>query len=221
MHRRLFLTGLAGLAAGGPLRAAAVDEAPVRQWVERARSLKSVAAEFRQERYLRALNKPLITTGRLWYRADGALRWQLGDPPKTIALRSGSGAEVQVIEPEARTVRSFSADEAGIKGGALALLDAGFPESYEAFEKRFRLDGVERDEAGAWRVTTQLRDSALAVAVQRMVFVVDEATSQLRGLEVWLRDGSRIVSLFSKLTENASMPDSVFEEATEGFRELK
>jgi outer membrane lipoprotein-sorting protein len=221
MHRRLFLTGLAGLAVGGPLRAAAVDDAPVRQWVERARSLKSVAAEFRQERYLRALNKPLITTGRLWYRADGALRWQLGDPPKTIALRAGSGADVQVIEPEARTVRSFSADEAGIKGGALALLDAGFPESYQAFEKRFRLDGVERDETGAWRVTTQLRDSALAVAVQRMVFVVDEATSQLRGLEVWLRDGSRIVSLFSKLTENASMPDSVFEEATDGFRELK
>lgn len=221
MVRRQFLTGLAAVAAGGSLRAAALDEAPVRLWVERARSLKSVAAEFRQERYLRALNKPLVTAGKLWYRADGALRWQLGDPPKTIALRRGSGADVRVIEPEARTVRLLAADEAGLKGGALALLDAGFPESYEAFEKRFRLDGVERDEAGAWRVTTQLRDSALAVAVQRMVFVVDGATSQLRGLEVWLRDGSRIVSLFGTLTENAAMPDSVFEEATDGFRELK
>ena len=80
---------------------------------------------------------------------------------------------------------------------------------------------VERDEAGAWRVTTQLRDSALAVAVQRMVFVVDGATSQLLGLEVWLRDGSKIVSVFHNLKENAPVPDSVFEETTDGFRELK
>lgn len=140
MQRRQLLTGLAGLAARGPLRAAAADEAPVRQWVERARSLKSVAAEFRQERYRRALNKPLITAGRLWHRADGTLRRQLGEPPRTIALRTGSGAALRVIEPEERTVRSFAADEAGINGGALALFDAGFPESYEACAKRFRLD---------------------------------------------------------------------------------
>jgi outer membrane lipoprotein-sorting protein len=221
MERRVFFGTLLGLAVGGPLRAAEVDAAPVRGWIGRARSLKSVAAEFRQERHLRAVTRPLVSSGRVWYRADGALRWQLGEPPKLIALRPSSGADVTVIEPEAKTVRSFSAAEAGVKGGALALLDAGFPESHEAFEKRFRLDAVERDDAGAWRVTTQLRDNALAVAVQRMVFVVEESSSQLRGLEVWLRDGSKIISQFSQMTENGPVPDSLFQEVTDGYRELK
>jgi len=221
MERRQFLGAFAGCVAAATLRGAEIDDAPVRQWIGRARSLKSVTADFRQERYLRALTRPLVTPGRVWYRADGALRWQLGDPPKTIALRSASGADVTVIEPEAKTVRTFSADIAGAKGGALSLLDAGFPESIEAFEKRFRIDGIESDDQGAWRITTQLRENALAIAVQRMVFVVDATSSQLRALEVWLRDGSRIVSLFDNMKENDPVPDSLFQESTDGFRELK
>ena len=201
--------------------AAAVDDAPVRRWVARAREMKSVAADFRQERYLRALTKPLITPGKLWYRADGALRWQLGEPPRTIALRTGAGAGVTVIEPSAKSLRSFSADETGLKGGAIALLDAGFPESFEAFEKRFRLASVERDASGAWRVTAEVRDTALAVAVQRMVFLIDAEGAHLRAIEVWLRDGSRIVNHFTALTENAPVPDSLFRENTDGYREVK
>jgi hypothetical protein len=221
MQRRVFLGGMLGWAAGGALRGAEPDAAPVRGWIERARSLRSVTAEFRQERHLRAVTRPLVTPGRFWYRADGALRWQLGEPPKMIALRAAAGADVRVIEPAARTVRLFAAGQAGAENGALALLDAGFPESYEAFGKRFRLDGVERDDAGAWRVTTRLRENALAVAVQRMVFVIGEEASQLQSLEVWLRDGSRIVSLFTGLQENELVPDALFQEETAGFRELK
>lgn len=221
MDRRVFLGSLLGLAGGGPLRGEVVDDAPVRGWIAKARSLRSIATEFRQERHLRAVTKPLVTAGRVWYRADGALRWELGDPPKLIALRPTAGADVKVIEPAAKSVRTFSADEAGTKAGALGLLDAGFPESYEAFDRRFRLDGIERDEGGSWRVTTQVRDTALAAAVQRMVFIIEAATSHLQGLEVWLRDGSRIVNQFSNLRENAPVPDSLFQLATDGFRELK
>lgn len=128
---------------------------------------------------------------------------------------------MRVVEPMARVVRSFSAEDAGQKGGALMLLDAGFPESYAAFERRFQLDKVDEDEAGGWRVTVRLQDNALSVAVQRMVFVIGGESSQLRGLEVWLRDGSKIVSVFSNVKENDLVPDSLFQEATDGFRELK
>jgi outer membrane lipoprotein-sorting protein len=138
-----------------------------------------------------------------------------------IVLRTASGAGVQVISPGARTVQVVAADEAGLKGGVLALLDAGFPRSYEEFEKRFRLEAVETVAAGGWRVTTQLRDSALALAVQRMVFVLDEAGARLRSLEVWLRDGSRVENYFTLLEENVTVPDSLFREATDGFREVK
>jgi len=223
MNRRAFLSGVFGAAAAAttPARAAAVDDAPVRAWIDRARTLKSVAAELRQERHLRALNRPLVSPGRLWYRADGALRWQLGEPPKTIALRPAAGTAVTVIEPDAKTVRSFTTETAGLKGGALALLDAGFPESFDAFEKRFRLDRVERTPADTWHITTQLRDSPLTIAVMKMVFVVNTPSHQLQGLEIWLRDGSKIVNHFDTITENAPVPDSLFHIATDGYREIK
>ncbi|MFN0130484.1 MAG: LolA family protein [Verrucomicrobiales bacterium] len=221
MQRRTFCSALVGGILAPPLRGAAPDDTPVRQWVERARTLKSVEADFKQERYLRALNRPLVAPGRVWFRSDGALRWQLGDPPKTIALRPAAGSAIRVIEPEAKTVRSFTVEEAGSKGGALSLLDAGFPRSYESFESRFKLDRVERDEDGAWRITTHLRENALAVAVQRLVFIVESESSRVQGIEVWLRDGSRIASLFTNLKENAPLPDTLFDQNTDGYREVK
>ena len=221
MRRRLFLSGLLGVSASGRLRAAEPDDGLVRAWIARSGAVKSVAAEFRQERYLRALPRPLVSHGKVWYRADGAWRMQLGDPPAMIVLRTAAGAGVQVIAPGARTVQVVAADEAGLKGEALALLDAGFPRSYEEFEKRFRLQAVETVAAGGWRVTTQLRDSGLALAVQRMVFVLDEAGARLCSLEVWLRDGSRVENYFTLLEENVTVPDSLFREATDGFREVK
>jgi len=48
--------------------------------------IKSVSADFIQEKHLKILTKPLISKGRLFYKAPGDLRWEYFSPVRSILL---------------------------------------------------------------------------------------------------------------------------------------
>ncbi len=200
--------GLAGwfLLAGGAV--AAPDLAPVQSWIEKGRSISGLAAEFTQERHLRTVNKPLVSSGKLWFTAAGALRWELGAPPRLIALRREHGGVMTVLEPRDKVRRTFTPEELRDRKSPYAMLDAGFPTSLAEFEKTFRIKSVET-EGDRVRIETQVTDSRMAVAVMKISFVLDAATSQLRAFEIWFRDGSKIINTFTRVTENAAVPASL------------
>lgn len=222
MRTRSFLAILMGGAVlAGLVSAAEPDMAPVEKWVAHARSVKSVAADFRQERYLRAVAKPLITQGKFWFKAPGAMRWQLGEPPRLVMIRpSDVKGAVRLIDEKAKTVRPLSGDAANDQGGLVAFLDAGFPTSVESFQEMVRVADVEIKD-GTVRITGHLKDRRLVVAVMKMVFVVDERQHGLKGVEVWLRDGSKIINHFLNVQENATVDDGLFVVPTDGYREEK
>ena len=82
-----------------------------------------------QTRTLKALTEPLTASGRVWFAAPDRFRWELGDPPKTIALRVSD--EMIVIYPRLKRVERYrlAGDQTGPWRDALALLEAGFPRS--------------------------------------------------------------------------------------------
>src|SRR5687767_8569738 len=78
-----FLLSCAALEAEPP------DLAPVKKWIARQDEFRSVQADFTQTRALRALRSPVAAPGRIWFSAPHSLRWELGNPAKTIVLRKG------------------------------------------------------------------------------------------------------------------------------------
>ncbi len=207
---------LAALALVRPL-VAAPDMAPVKAWIDHSRTVKSVAVEFTQERWLRTVRKPLVTPGRFWFRAPGAIRWQVGEPAKMIAVQKAPGADLLVLEPREKVARVFTPDDLKEKGGAFAFVEASFPDTLEAFEAKFDVASVEQVD-GQTVVTGQLKDRRMAVAVLKIVFRIDAGSRTLRGLEIWFRDGSKIVNQFTKVTPNAPLEAGLFDAATDGYR---
>jgi outer membrane lipoprotein-sorting protein len=205
----------------GPDARAAVADAdltPVRKWIERASKLKSLEVEFTQERHLKTLNRPLVSHGRMWFKAPGSLRWQLGELPKLIAVQPEKGSDFFVLDPKARLARVFGANAGSPRRSQmLAFLEAGFSQSMERFQQQFRIDKVET-RGGTVLVEGQINDRRAAAAVIKVVFLIDQATDRLRQLEVWFRDGSTIVNKFTKVTENAAIPADVFDVSLEGYR---
>ncbi|MBN2040535.1 MAG: outer membrane lipoprotein carrier protein LolA [Spirochaetes bacterium] len=51
-----------------------------------AKDIKSVKADFIQEKHLKILNKPLISKGRFFFTAPTSLRWEYITPVKSILL---------------------------------------------------------------------------------------------------------------------------------------
>lgn len=55
-------------------------------FAQEAINIKSVSADFVQEKHLKILAKPMISKGKLYYQAPGSLRWEYFNPIRSVLL---------------------------------------------------------------------------------------------------------------------------------------
>jgi outer membrane lipoprotein-sorting protein len=59
-----------------------------------AESIRTLKADFTQKRHLRILKAPLISKGKLYYRAPDMLRWEYSSPLRSVMLKRGENVNV-------------------------------------------------------------------------------------------------------------------------------
>src|SRR5437667_5010187 len=98
-------------------------------WLISQTNIQTWSAEVIQTRALKSLTQPLTASGHVWFAAPNRFRWELGNPPLTIAVRAPK--EMLVIYPRLKRVERYplEGNQAGEWRDALALLEAGFPRS--------------------------------------------------------------------------------------------
>ena len=67
-------------------------------YAQEAMNIKSVSADFVQEKHLKILAKPLISKGKLLYQTPGSLRWEYASPVRSILLVHEGEAKRYVIK---------------------------------------------------------------------------------------------------------------------------
>jgi len=124
----------------GALRSSAVDvNSLVTRWLDAQTNIQTWSADVVQTRNLKSLTTPLTARGRVWFAEPNRFRWEIGDPPQTIAVRKAD--EMLVIYPRLKRAERFPLEQqnAGPFKDTLALLDAGFPRNRADLEARFQI----------------------------------------------------------------------------------
>jgi outer membrane lipoprotein carrier protein len=195
---------LAGRAAETP------DLAPIKRWIARQDEFHSVEAEFTQIRSLRALRSPVAIHGRLWFISPDTLRWELGDPPKTIVLRKG--ATYFLIQPAKKKVERSAADAVGKKGGNQALAMMSFPlaKDFNDFNRRFEVLSVKTEgERCHFEIVPRDAQERKFLEVIRIDF--DTASARLIVFEMAFRDGSSMRNEFLNVKMNVKIDRHTFD----------
>src|SRR5579871_4479289 len=96
-----------------------LDLAPIKHWIAKQDELHTVQADFTQTRALRALRSPIATPGHIWFGGSDTLRWELGEPAKTIVIRKGE--TYFLIQPAKKKVERYKADSIAKHGGAMGF----------------------------------------------------------------------------------------------------
>lgn len=196
-----------------------LDLAPVERWLGRMGETQSVEADFVQQRYLRTLRKPLSTKGHLWLAYPDNFRWELGDPPTTIAIRDKD--RLTVIEPRKKSTRVFLlAAKDGVRDSSappsLQSMAQSFPRSMEELIEHYEIrDLVQKDDV--YELTVKPRDKSLS-AMRQVVFHIDAAKYFLRAVEFQFSDNSKVRTSFTRLTFNHEIPASTFKPNLEGYQ---
>src|SRR5690349_20050824 len=130
---------LLGVLLLGPPRLCAEVGPLLTSWLAAQTNVQSWSADFIQTRTLKSLTEPLSVTGHVWFAFPNLFRWELGNPPQTIAVREPR--ELLIIYPKLKRAEHFplSGGRAGVWGEALELLKAGFPRSQTELEAQYTI----------------------------------------------------------------------------------
>lgn len=188
----------------------------VKRWLGTNSGVNSVKINFTQTRTMRSLKVPIRQSGTLWldYRS-GRFRWQTGNPAQTIVVKPAS--HLFILRTPMKKYEKRPAGAGGAPGmGALA---SGFPRSYSDFQRKYRLQKVEPRHNTHRIVATPL--GAGGRGVNTFTFVVDQRSYKLVGIEIDLKDGSSVKTVFNGVQTNAAVPLSLFQPDLTGYKEVK
>ena len=188
----------------------------VKKWIAHRSSVTSVHASFVQERRLKALKRPIISTGKLWFKKPRLFRWETGSPAESIAIsKNGTFLMVRPIKKSAE-IHSDEGIQKIRRSPALMFFEAGFPNDYNEFIRTFTLmDVIRRD--GNFVVSLKVNDRRTSLALRKIIFEMNSKTYITESMEIRFRDTSSIKTIFKDVHENAIFSDDLFDFDLTGF----
>lgn len=171
----------------------------------RAGKVKSLSANFDQQKFTAILRKPLESSGTI--RINGSvMRWDTKQPEPSVLLIDGK--EAKVYYPNQKTLEIYPVDKRLAELAASPLPRLQVLKSHFAFRQ---IDARELDKSApadrflALELTPT--DPALAEHVQRVRVLLDVAGAYIMKAEVTDGDGDRTVLSFRDVQVNAALGD--------------
>jgi outer membrane lipoprotein-sorting protein len=179
------------------------------QWFAVQTNLQSWSADFTQTRSLKVLAQPLISTGKVWV-ATSRFRWELGQPPQTIALRQPD--QLVIIYPRLKRAEKYplSGVPAGPVKDAFALLDASIPRDRAAMEDRFNLLSAAQTNS-TLQVALQPKSASARKFISEIIIGFHTNDFSISMTEMQFADGSILRNDFTNVVLNPVIPPERFE----------
>jgi outer membrane lipoprotein-sorting protein len=184
-------------------------EPAIRSWLVAQTNFQTWSADFVQTRTFKSLTQPLVASGRVWFQAPERFRWELGHPPRTIAVRATE--EMLVIYPLLKRVERYP-----LKGGqmgqwrdALALLQAGFPRSEIELERQYKIVSQKvLEDVG--HLVLEPKSANAREMIPQITIEFDLKALKLRSTELHFKDGSSMRNDFKDPVLNPALEPGLF-----------
>jgi outer membrane lipoprotein-sorting protein len=213
----LFLVLLFSLESPALEAQEAGPQAVLDKWLESQAQIQTWSADVLQTRTLKTLTRPLVARGRVWFAQPNNFRWQLGEPPRTVAV--GSETELVILYPRLQRGERYAQGAALDKSWqeVLDLLEVGFPSDAERFHSRYLLLGSEQEDS-YWRFTLSPRSEQARRLIETITLEISSESATLMATELVFPEGSVMRTDFEKHQINPELDEALFSQAIpEGF----
>lgn len=213
---RVLPAGVLSLAFAHLCAASALDLTPVKRWIALQDDFHTVTADFTQTRALRTLRNPLENEGRLWFKAPGLFRWELGSPAKLIVLRKGD--VIFLIHPAKKRAERRASGAMNENAGAMGLgmMNIPFARDFASYQKDYETLAI-GTEGTRCHLEMLPRDPRAHKALTALKLDFNTSNGHLLSFEMGTSDGSTLRSRFTNVQTNARINSSVFDFDFSGY----
>src|SRR5438105_10552269 len=186
------------LAGPGPL-----STAELKGLLARIRANRITQADFQEERFLRLMKKPVVSSGKVWFQPPNKFRREAGGNSPSLTVSDGH--QLWIYYPNFKSAERYSIGSRSPLDSIIAAINSAL--NLENVENTFDITGAKID--NGYELALTPRTPAMTRIFQKLNLRID-GNLRVERTDMLHVNGDRIVTSYSNQTR-APLPPSIFE----------
>jgi outer membrane lipoprotein carrier protein len=172
---------------------------------ETSASIKTIACDFTQEKFLSVLEAPVVSNGKFYYQAEDKVRWEIITPDPYLVIINGAKITIRdqskTRSYDTRTNRMF----ARINEVMMASVKGSLGNQADKYEEHYL------ESSSAYKLRLIPKDKSAKKYLSEINVFFDKTSYDVTGLSMLEPNGDHTDMHFLHKSLNATLPVGVFE----------
>jgi outer membrane lipoprotein-sorting protein len=185
---------------------APVSDADLKNLLAGIRQNRSNQADFQEQRMIRLMKKPILSSGKVWFQPPNKFRREVkGNSP---SLTVSDGRQLWIYYPNFKSAERYPLGKGSPLDSTVAAINSSL--NLEDVENTFRIRAIKSDSPQAgYELTLWPRAASMKRAFQKLDLRINDQL-RVERTDMLLPNGDRIVTTYSNQM-HGPVPGSMFE----------
>ncbi|HEY4258291.1 MAG TPA: outer membrane lipoprotein carrier protein LolA [Candidatus Udaeobacter sp.] len=183
--------------------AATLSEADLKNLLAGIRQNRSTQADFQEERVIRLMKNPILSSGRIWFQPPDKFRREVKGNAPSVTV--SNGRQLWIYYPNFKSAEHYPLGKGSPLDSTVAAINSAL--NLENIENTFQISGAKTEKGYELALTP--RTPSMKRAFQKLDLRIND-NLRVERTDMLLPNGDRIVTTYSNQTR-APVPASTFE----------
>jgi len=184
-------------------KTAPLSEGDLKNLLAGIRQNRSTQADFQEERVIRLMKKPILSSGRIWFQPPNKFRREVKGNSPSVTV--SDGRQLWIYYPNFKSAERYPLGKGSPLDSTVAAINSAL--NLENIENMFQVNAAKTDKAYELALTP--RAPSMKRAFQKLDLRIND-NLRVERTDMLLPNGDRIVTTYSNQTR-APVPASTFE----------
>ena len=184
-------------------QAAPLSEAELKSLLAAIRQNRTTQADFQEERVIRLMQKPVLSSGTVWFQPPNKFRREVKGNSPSVSV--SDGRDLWIYYPNFRSAERYQLGKGSPLDAIVAAINSAL--NLENIETSFNITATKTE--NGYELQLMPRSYTMKRAFQKLDLKINEKF-RVERTDMLLPNGDRIVTTYSNQTR-AAIPPSTFE----------
>jgi outer membrane lipoprotein carrier protein len=184
-------------------KTASLSEADLKNLLAGIRQNRSTQADFREERAIRLMKKPILSSGTIWFQPPNKFRREVKGNSPSVTV--SDGRQLWIYYPNFKSAERYPLGKGSPLDSTVAAINSAL--NLENIENTFQIDATKTDKG--YELALIPRAPSMKRAFQKLDLSIND-NLRVERTNMLLPNGDRILTTYSNQTR-APVPASTFD----------